>query len=102
MILSNDKKPETRSQHKRFLFQQTVRECTPLSRILAFVLSNCHNASFDKNRLRVIVLSSKILSDCKPIKKELDNLEVEMYPEKTEVVDLKKGGNFSFLGEGYL
>ncbi len=48
------------------------------------------------------MLSSKILSDGKPIKEEQDNIEVEMYPEKTEVVDLKKGGNFSFLGEGYL
>ena len=31
-------------------------------------------------------------------KEELDKLEVEMNLEKTKVVDLKKGGSFSFLG----
>ena len=34
----------------------------------------------------------------KRLKEELDNLEVEMNMEKTKVVDLKKGGSFSFLG----
>lgn len=34
----------------------------------------------------------------KRLKEELDKLEVEMNPEKTKMVDLKKGGSFSFLG----
>lgn len=34
----------------------------------------------------------------KRLKEELDRLEVEMNLEKTKVVDLKKGGSFSFLG----
>ena len=34
----------------------------------------------------------------KRLKEELDKLEVEMNLEKTKVVDLKKGGSFSFLG----
>ena len=34
----------------------------------------------------------------KRLKEEMDYLEVEMNMEKTKVVDLKKGGSFSFLG----
>lgn len=34
----------------------------------------------------------------KRLKEELDKLEVQMNPEKTKVVDLKKEGCFSFLG----
>lgn len=34
----------------------------------------------------------------KRLKEELDKLEVEMNPDKTKVVDLKKGEKFNFLG----